>query len=289
MQTNRPSGTTRLIPTVQFPSGDTVPILGQGTWRMGMDAASKSTELKALLYGLEQGLRLIDTAEMYGDGQAELLIGEAINGKRDNVFLVSKVIPQNAGRKETIAACERSLRRLKTDRLDLYLLHWRGSVPLEDTVEAFTELLQSGKIRNWGVSNFDLSDMQELMALPEGQKVATNQILYNPLRRGVEWDLLPWCRDRGIPIMAYSPLEEGRIIRHPALQAIADRLGVKPAQVAMSWLYQQPQVISIAKAGNLQHIDENLEALSIHLDDEALQALNRAFPPPNGPTPLEMI
>lgn len=285
MNSHRFSGT---IPTTPLPSGEAIPILGQGTWRMGEDPKMKAAELRALQYGLDQGLNLIDTAEMYGNGGAEILISEAIAGRRDQTFLVSKVLPQNAGRKETLIACERSLKRLKTDRIDLYLLHWKGTIPLSETLEAFLELVSMGKIRYWGVSNLDIASMRELVALSGGESVATNQILYNPLRRGAEWDLIPWCHQRNIPIMAYSPLDEGGIVNHPALKSIAKQLNVTPAQVAMAWLLKQPGIISIPKAIQTIHIDENIAALNITLNKQMLEQMDQSFSPPTRAMPLEV-
>ncbi|HEV7618840.1 MAG TPA: aldo/keto reductase, partial [Burkholderiaceae bacterium] len=220
---------------------------------------------------------------------AEQLVGEAIAGRRDEVFLVSKVLPHNATSRGTIAACERSLRRLGTDRLDLYLLHWRGQVPLAETLEAFVALTRTGKIRHWGVSNFDVADMEELERTSGGGAVATDQVLYNLTRRGIEYDLLPWCRKRSIPIMAYSPVEQGRLLNHPQLQDIADRHRATPAQVALAWVVRQDGLVAIPKAGTPAHVRENRAALDILLTDEDLAALDRVFPPPTGPQPLEMI
>jgi diketogulonate reductase-like aldo/keto reductase len=275
--------------TTKLPSGEAVPVLGQGTWYMGEDDRRRRDEVAALRLGLDLGMTLIDTAEMYGDGAAEELVGEAIAGRRDEAFLVTKVLPQHASRRGTIEACERSLRRLATDRIDLYLLHWRGGTPLGETLRAFEALVEAGKIRHWGVSNFDLSDMEELVGLPGGERVATNQVLYNLTRRGIEWDLLPWCRERGVPIMAYSPIEQGRLLRSNALATIAARHGATPAQIALAWVLRQDGVIAIPKAGTPAHVRENRAALDIHLTGEDLAELDRAFPPPDGPTPLEMI
>lgn len=219
---------------VRMPSGDLVPALGQGTWGMGEDRGARAQEIATLRAGIEQGLRLIDTAEMYGDGATESLVGEAITGLRDDVFLVSKVYPHNASRKAMRAACAASLRRLGTDRLDLYLLHWAGPVPIEETVEAFESLQRDGLIRNWGVSNLDTAAMQELWAAPGGRAVQVNQVLYNLTRRGIEWDLLPWQRERGIPTMAYCPIEQGRLLRHRKLADFAKRNGLTPAQAALA-------------------------------------------------------
>jgi diketogulonate reductase-like aldo/keto reductase len=275
--------------TAALPCGVPVPVLGQGTWGMAELRGRRAGEIAALRLGLDLGLRLIDTAEMYGDGAAEELVAEAIAGRRDEVFLVSKVLPQHATRQGTIAACEGSLRRLATDRIDLYLLHWRGQVPLAETVEAFSTLQQAGKIRHWGVSNFDIGDMRQLASLPGAAAPACNQVLYNLMRRGIEYDLLPNCRQRGIPVMAYSPVEQGRMLHHPALQRIAVRHGTTTAQVALAWILRHEGVIAIPKAGTPAHVRENRAALDITLSDQDLAALDSAFPPPTGPRPLEMI
>lgn len=275
--------------TTKLPSGEAIPVLGQGTWHMAEEPRRRADEIAALRCGLDLGMTLIDAAEMYADGAAEQLVGEAIAGRRGEVFLVSKVLPHNATRRGTIAACERSLRRLGTDRLDLYLLHWRGQVPLAETLEAFVTLTRTGKIRHWGVSNFDVADMEELERTLGGGAVATDQVLYNLTRRGIEYDLLPWCRKRGIPIMAYSPVEQGRLLSHPQLQGIADRHRATPAQVALAWVVRQEGLVAIPKAGTPAHVRENRVALDILLTDEDLAALDRVFPPPTGPQPLEMI
>lgn len=275
--------------TLCLPSGRSIPVLGLGTWQMGEQAKRRQEEVTALQHGLALGMNLIDTAEMYGEGGAETVIAEAIATRRETVFLVSKVYPHNASRQGVIAACERSLRRLKTDYLDLYLLHWRGSVALSETLAAFQQLQQDGKIRDYGVSNFDVSDMQEANGLAGGQAIATNQVLYNLMRRGVEWDLLPWCRQHNIPIMAYSPVEQGRLLRNRQLQAIAQRIGVSPAQVAIAWLLHQENVIVIPKASSLTHVEENRAALDLHLSSEDLQDLDAAFPAPTKPVALEML
>jgi diketogulonate reductase-like aldo/keto reductase len=238
------------IRTVALPFGERIPALGLGTWHMGEDPGRRQTELAALEHGLDLGLTLIDTAEMYGDGAAEELIGDAIAGRRDEVFLVSKVLPSNASHAKTIAACERSLRRLGTDRIDLYLLHWRGFTRLEETVEAFHELVEAEKILYWGVSNFDVADMEELFGVPpEGPHVQTDQVLYNLGRRGIELDLLPWCRAHGIPVMAYSPIEQGRLLESEALRKIADRHGARPVQVALAWVLRRDDVSAIPRPG----------------------------------------
>jgi diketogulonate reductase-like aldo/keto reductase len=274
---------------VRMPSGDTVPALGQGTWGMGEQPALRRLEVASLRAGLDAGLRLIDTAEMYGEGRTESLVGEAIAGRRDEVFLVSKVYPHNASRKGMPKACADSLRRLKTDRIDLYLLHWSGNVPLEETLEAFSRLRGDGHIRAWGVSNLDLPSMQALWALTGGSEVQTDQLLYNPMRRGIEWDLLPWLRQRGIPVMAYSPLEQGRLLRHRGLLQFAQQRGMTAAQAALAWLLARDDVIAIPKTATLARLAENLAALAHPLDAQALAELDRLFPSPRGPVPLEML
>jgi diketogulonate reductase-like aldo/keto reductase len=275
--------------TIRLPSGEAVPVLGQGTWHMGENARRRASEIAALRLGLELGMTLIDTAEMYAEGGAEEIVGEAIEGRRDEVFLVSKVYPHNASRKGAIAACERSLKRLKTDVLDLYLLHWRGSVPLAETVEAFQTLAGAGKIRHWGVSNFDTDDMAELWKLPGGRECATNQVLYNLTRRGVEWSLLPWCRRHKVPVMAYSPLEQGRLAAKPALKQIAERHRAKPMQVALAWVLHQDGAITIPKSAEASHVRDNRAALDLTLTKEDLAQLDQAFPPPKGETALQML
>ena len=277
------------IPATRLPSGAEIPTFGLGTWRMGEDRRQRAAEVEALRHGLELGVRLIDTAEMYGDGEAEHIVAEAIGARRDEVFIVSKVLPEHSGRRGAIAACERSLKRLKTDRIDLYLLHWRGAVPLEDTVEAFQELMEAEKIVHWGVSNFDIADVGELWKTPEGKAVASNQVLYNLTRRGTEFDLMPWCRQHGIPTMAYSPIEQGRLLGHPALRAVAGRHHATPAQVALAWAMRHDDVIVIPKAATLAHVEENLKALDLLLAHEDFVALDRAFPPPRKPEPLAML
>jgi diketogulonate reductase-like aldo/keto reductase len=281
--------TTTDLRRVALPSGETVPVLGQGTWHMAEDPQRRPLEIAALRLGLDLGMSLIDTAEMYADGAAEELVGEAISGRRDEVFLVSKVLPQNATRRGTIVACEQSLKRLNTDRLDLYLLHWRGGVPLEQTLDAFRVLQRTGLIRYWGVSNFDLHDMQELTALPGGSDVTTDQVLYNLTRRGIEYDLLPWCRERGLPIMAYSPIEQGRLAHHTVLEAVGAGHAATPAQVALAWLVRQPGIIAIPKASHPDRVVENRAALELHLTEADLAWLEMAFPPPDGPQPLEIL
>ncbi|MEP0871941.1 aldo/keto reductase [Trichocoleus desertorum AS-A10] len=275
--------------TIRLPSGQSIPALGMGTWRMGEAANQRSTEVAALQHGLNLGISLIDTAEMYGEGGAETVIAEAIADRRSSAFLVSKVYPHNASRQDAIAACERSLRRLKTDYLDLYLLHWRGSVSLSETLEAFQTLKQAGKIRDYGVSNFDVADMKQAVALPGGEAIATNQVLYNLMRRGVEWDLLPWCRQQSIPIMAYSPVEQGRLLQHRTLQTIAQQRNVTPAQIAIAWLLHQENVIVIPKSSSIAHVEENRATLDLQLTPEDLQALDAAFPAPTKRVSLEML
>jgi diketogulonate reductase-like aldo/keto reductase len=275
--------------TVALPCGERVPAFGQGTWNMGDDRAKRSEEIAALRLGLDCGLTLVDTAEMYGDGRSEQLVAEAIAGRRDEVFLVSKVLPNHATRRGTRAACEQSLARLKTDRIDLYLLHWRGNVPLAETLEALQALQSAGKIRHYGVSNLDLADMKALWKLSGGKAVATNQLLYNLMRRGIEWDLLPWLRERRVPLMAYSPLEQARLTDHPELAAFSKRHGMTPAQGALAWLLAKDDVIVIPKCGNRARLTENLGALEHPLSAAQLAELDRLFPPPSGPSPLEML
>jgi len=275
--------------TIALPSGERVPALGQGTWNMGDRREQRAAELAALRLGLDQGLTLIDTAEMYGNGRSESLVGEAIAGRRDEVFLVSKVLPENASKRGTAAACEASLKRLGTDRIDLYLLHWRGSVPFAETLEALAKLQAAGKIRHFGVSNLDLADMQEFHALPGGAATATNQLLYNLTRRGIEWDLRPWLRERRIPVMAYSPLEQARLLRHTGLVEFARRHAMTPAQAALAWLLAQDDVIVIPKSGDPARVQENIGALGHSLTPAQLAELDTFFPPPAGPQPLEML
>jgi diketogulonate reductase-like aldo/keto reductase len=274
---------------VTLPSGEILPALGQGTWNMGDKRESRREEISTLQLGLDLGLKLIDTAEMYGEGNAEELIGEAIAGRRDQAFLVSKVYPHNASRKGTIAACERSLKRLRTDRLDLYLLHWRGSIPFGETIEAFESLRKAGKIRSYGVSNLDLDDMRDWLSTEGGESVATNQLLYNLTRRGIEWDLLPWMREHRIPVMAYSPIEQARLARDPKLTDFAKRHGMTPAQAALAWLLAKDDVIAIPKTGHRERVRENFGALEHRLPAEQLAELDRLFPPPKKAAPLEML
>ena len=277
------------LPTITLPSGEAVPRLGQGTWRMGENRRLRDEEIAALKLGLGLGMTLIDTAEMYGDGEAERIVGEALAGRRDEVFIVSKVLPENASRAGTIAACERSLKRLGTDRIDLYLLHWRGRHRLKETLAGFQALMDQGLIRSWGVSNFDVDDMEELEALPGGKPAATNQVLYNLARRGIEADLLPWCRDRGIPIMAYSPIDQGRILRDRSLGRVAARHRATPAQIALAWVLRHEDMMVIPKAMTETHVRKNRAALDLPLTPADLAELARAFPAPRGVQPLEML
>jgi diketogulonate reductase-like aldo/keto reductase len=274
--------------TITLKSGDTVPVLGLGTWRMGERKGDRPAEVAAVKLGLDLGIRLVDTAEMYGEGGAEEMLSEALAGRRDEIFLVSKVYPHNASRKGTIAACERSLKRLKTDRLDLYLLHWRGSVPLAETVDAFEALKKDGKIRQWGVSNFDAGDMDELGGVRNGGNCASDQVLYHLGSRGVEWRLLPQCLKEKVMVMAYSPLGQGPILRKPALGKLAEKHGVDPAAIALAWVLRQPGVIAIPKAVKPDHVRANMKALEVKLDAEDLKALDAAFPPPTRAVPLDM-
>ncbi len=268
-------------PTVRLPDGTEVPALGQGTWHMGESSRTAAAEIAALRLGLELGMTLIDTAEMYGDGGAEKVVAKAVAGQRDKVFIVSKVYPHNASRTGVPAACERSLKRLGTDRIDLYLLHWPGSHPIAETVDAFEKLRGSGKIRFWGVSNFDVDEMQEIAALPAGAACATDQVLYNLDQRGPEFDLLPWCAQAGIPVMAYSPVgQAGQLLRSPALAAVARRHGATPAQVAIAWTMRGGNVISIPKASTERHVRENSAAGNLVLTETDLSEIDAGHPAP---------
>ncbi|WP_406873218.1 aldo/keto reductase [Aminobacter sp. P9b] len=275
--------------TATLPSGEAMPVLGQGTWMMGEDRSRVADEVAALRLGLDLGVTLIDTAEMYGNGGAEKVVGEAIADRRDEVFLVSKVLPSNASRNGVVRACEASLKRMRTDRIDLYLLHWRGGVPLAETIAVFEELRRSGKIRHWGVSNFDADDMEEMERLPAGKNAQANQVLYNLGRRGIEFDLAPWCRDHGVPIMAYSPVEQGALADDAGLQAIAARHDATAAQIALAWVMARPGVIAIPKATRLEHVRQNAAARDIRLTPQDLAELDKLFPPPARKRPLEMI
>lgn len=286
--------TTR-VRTTSLPSGRPISVLGQGTWRMGEDSSRREQEIAALRLGFDLGMTLIDTAEMYGEGGAEEVVGEAIKGRpRSEVFIVSKVYPHNATKRGAIEACARSVRRLKVEYIDLYLLHWRGDVPLLETLEAFEFLKDAGTIKDYGVSNFDLDDMEEAYALPGGYAIATNQVLYNLAHRGIEWSLLPWCRERRIPIMAYSPLgsdpsEQRRMLGHTNVKKVAARHNATPAQIALAWLLRQPDLVVIPKASKPEHIRQNRAALDIELTDRDLKELDQAFPPPDRKIPLEML
>ena len=277
------------LPMVTLPGGERVPALGQGTWHMGEARRRVEEEAAAVRLGIDLGMTLIDTAEMYGNGGAEEMVARAAEGLRDNLFIVSKVYPHNASRAGVVAACERSLARLRTDRIDLYLLHWRGSIPLTETLVGFQQLQRDGKIRHYGVSNFDHADMAEWVALKGGETVAADQVLYNLSRRGPEWDLLPWCRERGIPIMAYTPLGQGSLLHDRTLTEIARRRNATPAQIALAWLLRQENIIVIPKAARLEHVRDNRGALDVALTEEDLAALDRAFPPPKGKSSLGML
>lgn len=273
--------------TVLLPSNLRVPALGLGTWRMGELAEKAESEIAALRYGIELGMALIDTAEMYAN--AEMIVAEAVKGQRDKVFIVDKVLPTNATRDGAVAACERSLKALKTDFIDLYLLHWWGMNSLAETVEAFENLKYQGKIGSWGVCNFGPDDMEELTTLFAGKDVCVNQVLYNLSHRGVEFDLFPWCRDKHIPIMAYSPVERGLLLSHPLLLEIAHELSVSPATVAIAWILQQDDVITIPKAATLQHVEENFQAVALQFSKEQQERLEATFPAPKQKTPLAML
>ena len=273
--------------TIIFPDKTKVCSLGQGTWYMGDDPDKRAEEIRSLREGIDLGMTVIDTAEMYGNGRSERLVGVAISGQRHNVFLISKVLPSNADYEGTITACERSLKRLGTDYLDLYLLHWRGRYPLQETIEAMEELQQSGKIRQWGVSNFNVDDMKELENISE--ECAANEVLYNLYRRGTEYDLQPWCSKHGIPVIAYSPIEQGRILDDTTLKCIALKHGKTTAQIALAWVLSHENVLAIPKAGTLKHVKENHGALDVNLDKEDFQALKEAWPAPDTKVPLEML
>ena len=276
-------------PEITLPDGERVPAFGQGTWHMGEDRRRAAEEAASLRLGIELGMTLIDTAEMYANGGAEEVVGDAISGLREKLFIVSKVLPNNASRRGTIEACDKSLKRLKTDRIDLYLLHWRGSHPFEETLAAFDKLQRDGKIRHHGVSNFDTDDMEEWTALKGGETVAANQILYNLSRRGPEFDLIPWCRQRRIAIMAYTPLGQGRLLGNRGLVEVAARHGASPAQIALAWLLRQDGMMVIPKATSADHVRDNFGAVKLKLTDDDLATLDRAFPPPKGKTSLGML
>jgi diketogulonate reductase-like aldo/keto reductase len=278
----------RQMRQVTLKSGDKVPVLGVGTWRMGERKGERAAEVAAIRLALDLGIRLVDTAEMYGEGGAEEMLAEALAGRRDEIFLVSKVYPHNAARKNVLAACERSLKRLKTDRLDLYLLHWPGSVPIEETVSAFETLRGEGKIRNWGVSNFDAGQMAGVASAPKGSNCASNQVLYHLGSRGIEWKLLETCRKQNVMVMAYSPLGQGPLLRKPELKAVAGKHGVDPAAVALAWVLRHPGMVTIPKAVKPEHVRANLEALDVKLDADDLKALDAAFPAPKRAEPLDI-
>jgi len=274
------------IPTTLLPDGTPMPVFGLGTWKMG-EYGDHASEVGTLRTGLDQGITLIDTAEMYGSGGSERVVGEAIAGRRDETFLVSKVLPSNASHARAIAACEASLGRLGTDRLDLYLLHWRGPTPLAETIRAFEDLKTAGKILRWGVSNFDADDMAELDAI--SLDCAANQVLYNLSRRGIEYDLLPLAQQRSMPIMAYSPIEQGELADHETVAGIAREHGATPAQIALAWVLRQQGVVAIPKTSRPERVTENLGALEITLSEDDLARLDKAFPPPKRRMSLEMI
>jgi diketogulonate reductase-like aldo/keto reductase len=276
------------VPSVTLPSGAKMPAFGLGTWRMGNERSRRKQETDAIAHAIDIGYPMIDTAEMYGEGLAEEAIADALAGrKRDAIYLVSKVYPHNASKLGTIAACEHSLKRLKTDRIELYLLHWRGQHPFSETIEGFERLRRDGKIKDYGVSNFDRDDMEEWAAL-DGGRCGTNQVMYNLARRGIEFDLVPWQRQHGIPVMAYSPLDQGPLLRHAALKTIAERHGATPAQIALAWLLQQEGMVAIPKSADRSRVSENLGALKVKLTDADLTDLDRAFPPPRRKTSLAM-
>ncbi len=280
--------------TITLPDGTVLPAIGQGTWNMGDDASRRTEEIAALQAGIDAGMTLIDTAEMYGEGRSEELIGEAIRGRRDEVFLVSKVYPHHAGGKKLVQSCEQSLKRLGTDHLDLYLLHWRGRIPLQETVEGMQRLIEDGKIRRWGVSNLDVDDMNELMRIEGAEQCAVNQVLYHLGSRGIEYDLLPWQQEHRMPVMAYSPLAQAgslrrELIQHPVVQQIADEQDAEPFQIMLSWCIRSGSVMAIPKASTVEHASSNAEAANIKLSEQQLRQLDEAFPAPQHKVPLDMI
>ncbi len=275
--------------TYTFRDNRKVLTLGQGTWNMGDDDTLRKTELEALRTGIDLGMTVIDTAEMYGNGRSERLVGEAIRGQRDKVYLISKVLPSNASRQGTLRACENSLKRLQTDHLDLYLLHWQGRYPFEETVEAMLQLKQEGKINEWGVSNIDVGGMEEFYAIPGGNTCAANEVVYNITRRGIEYDLIPWCCEHNIPVIAYSPVEQGRLASHPVLTEIARRHNATPTQIALAWVIRTPGIIAIPKAASASHVKENYQSLTIELTKEDLIRIDNAFPAPTRKMPLDML
>ena len=278
-----------MMKTVKFPNGSIVPALGQGTWGMGEGISPADIEADSLRAGLDLGLKLIDTAEMYGNGGSERVVGKALAGRRDDAFVVSKVLPSHASQKGTIEACERSLKNLKIEKIDLYLLHWQSSVPLSETVEALEKLVTQGKIGSWGVSNFDTALMQNLLQIAAKGHIATNQILYNLSRRGPEFDLIPWCEDHNIPVMAYAPIEQGRIMKNRDLLDLSGKLNVAPSVLALAWVIRNPLMIAIPKTSSIKHLRENTKALALTLDHDVLQALDKIFLPPTRKQPLEVI
>src|SRR5256885_3799403 len=277
--------------TVALSDGKRVPVLGQGTWRMGESKNARAREVAALRLGIELGMSLIDTAEMYGDGGAEEIVAEAIHGQHDGAFVVTKVYPHNASSAELPKACERSLKRLRIDAIDLYLLHWRERTPpLQETVDAFEKLRAAGKIKRWGVSNFNVDDMEELLSLEHGRKCAANQVLYNLQNREIEFDLLPWRQTNKLPIMAYSPVgHSDASLRNAALKKIAQAHDATPAQIALAWVLRQPDVIAIPKASTEAHVRDNAASLKIKLTKEDLTDLDREFPPPKSKKSLPML
>lgn len=283
--TDRPT----LSKTVSLRDGERIPALGIGTWRMGESRRARDAELAAIRHALDHGATLVDTAEMYGEGGAEEVVGEALAGRRDAVFVVSKVYPHNAGRREAVAACERSLKRLRTDHIDCYLLHWRGGVPLSQTVEAFERLREAGKIRHWGVSNFDTADMRELARIDTDGRCALNQVYYSASRRGIEFDLLPWQREHAMPLMAYCPLDEGDLAYDTVFERIGARHGASAAQAALAWLMSRPDVVPIPKAVTPAHVQTNLAATALQLTDADLAEVDEAFPPPAGKEALTIV
>lgn len=280
--------------TVQLKDGREMRALGQGTWRMGEDGSKRDAEVEALRTGIDCGLHVIDAAEMYGEGASEKLVGEAIQDRREDVFLVSKVYPYNAYGDKLVKACDASLERLGTDYLDLYLLHWRGDAPLEETVEGMEKLKEAGKIRAWGVSNFDVEDMKELLALPNGKNCAVNQVLYHLGSRGIEYDLLPYMKEQGIPVMAYSPLAEGSDVKEKVFESkeinhLADMYSASVAQILLAWTVRSGNVIAIPKAGQAGHVEENAAAMLLDLEEEDFEVLDEVFPPPTEKEPLDVI
>ena len=274
---------------VTLPSGTNIPSMGLGTWHMGERIGDPKTERNALLHGLDLGANLIDTAEMYARGGAERVVGDAVKGRRDDVFIVSKVLPHNASFNGTIRACENSLQRMEIENIDIYLLHWPGSHPLEGTIAAFEKLRRDGKIRHWGVSNFDMNDMQELYKLPAGKNCQINQVLYNLSRRGIEWDLLPWCQSMRLPIMAYSPLEQGRLLKDQRLEDISKEAGMSVAELSIAWTMRSQDVVSIPKASSLKHVEQNINARNVSLPNSILSALDKAFEPPMSKKGLDVL